>query len=373
MIAKLVSMSELGALLFAGGVGQRLWPLSRRNTPKQFAPLPLLGSRSSFQLAVDRLQTIISPERIYVGTNRQYAGVLDEQVPDIPARNFIFEPTRRDVAAAVALAFFSLEKDGVRGPFVFQWTDNFVKNPDRLLEAIEVGRKLIVEKPERLVFVGERPRFANENLGWIELGDELGKLDGTSYYGFRSWRYRPPKPECEQMFASGRYVWNSGYFVTSVEFMCAAFRSLTPELAAQIEEIVSYRGTPQERQKLEELYPKVLSLHFDEAILVRLGTDQAVMLSVDLGWSDPGSLYSLKEAAQASPESSVIHGNVVDLKTRDSLLYNANPDKVLAVMGLDGIIVVDTPDALLVIHKDAVRHIGELLEKLGANGYNKLL
>src|SRR5262245_17719164 len=111
-------MSDLGALLLAGGAGQRLWPLSRRNTPKQFTPL--IWSKSSFRMAVERLTTIVPADRIYVATNAKYGTILATEVPEIPARNYFLEPTRRDVAAAVALAFFALEKDGVRGPFVFQ-------------------------------------------------------------------------------------------------------------------------------------------------------------------------------------------------------------------------------------------------------------
>src|SRR6185436_2327546 len=189
-------MSTLGALLLAGGTGQRLWPLSRKNSPKQFAPL--IGSKSSFQLAVERLASRVPAARTYVGTNRAYEQILRAQAPELPAANFLLEPCRRDVAAAVALAFFSLE----------------------------CAHALVQADPQRMVFLGERPRYASENLGWIELGDRLGEHAGVPYYGFRSWQYRPPKARCEDMLASGNFVWNSGYFVTSVEFMTAAFRRL---------------------------------------------------------------------------------------------------------------------------------------------------
>lgn len=366
-------MSDMGALLFAGGVGQRLWPLSRRNTPKQFAPL--VGDRSSFRIAFDRLARFIPPARIHVGTNARYADVLRAQVPEIPERNFTLEPARRDVAAAVALAFFGLEKDGVRGPFLFQWTDNYVKHDDRLVAAIQAGRALVDAEPQRLVFIGEKPRFANENLGWIELGDELGRRGEMPYYAFRSWHYRPPKAECERMFASGRFVWNAGFFVTTVEFMTATFRALAPELSAKIEEIVSYRGTPDARRKLEEIYPTVPALHFDEAILMRLPPGKAVLLQGDLGWSDPGSLYALKELLQTTPEATVSRGDVVEVQTKDCFLDNTHErgKKLVAAMGIEGVMVIDTPDVLLVIHKDSVRHMQTLLEELARRGHDRLL
>jgi mannose-1-phosphate guanylyltransferase len=364
-------MAQLGALLLAGGSGQRLWPLSRKNSPKQFAPL--IGTKSSFQLAIERIGQSVPKERIYVGTNRSYEGVLQQQAPGVPQRNFILEPSRRDVAAAVALAFFTMEKDGVGGPFLLQWADNYVKNTAELERAIATGHALVEANPNRMVFIGEKPRYASENLGWIELGDELGKHQGMPYYGFRSWHYRPAKERCEQMLASGKFAWNTGFFVTTAEFMTHAFRTLAPELAAKVEEIVSYRGTPQEREKLDELYPLLPSLHFDVAILERLSAEQAVLLQVDLGWSDPGNLYSLKEALETSPGASVERGRVVALKNKDSFVYNLSGEKLLAAMGLEGVIVVDTPDVTLVIHKDSVRHLGELLEQLGAQGYQALL
>lgn len=361
----------LGALLLAGGTGQRLWPLSRKNSPKQFAPL--IGDKSSFQLAVERLAGSVPPERMYVGTNRAYEATLKAQAPGLPTRNFILEPCRRDVAAAVALAFFTMEKDGVGGPFMFQWSDNYVKNTAALERAIATGRALVEADPQRMVFIGEKPRYASENLGWIELDDKLGEHEGMPYYGFRSWQYRPPKARCEDMLASGNFVWNSGYFVTTVEFMTNAFRTLAPELAASVEEIVQYRGTPQERAKLDELYPKVPSVHFDVAILERLPRAQAVLLQVDLGWSDPGNLYSLKEALQTSTAASVTRGEVVELGTKDSFIYNLTGDRLVAAMGLDGVIVVDTPEVLLVVHKDSVRHLGDLLKQIGDAGYERLL
>jgi mannose-1-phosphate guanylyltransferase len=224
-----------------------------------------------------------------------------------------------------------------------------------------------------MVFIGEKPRYASENLGWIELGERQGEVAGMPYYGFRSWQYRPPKARCEDMLASGNFVWNSGYFVTTVEFMTASFRALAPELAERVEEIVSYRGTPDEQTKLAELYPKVPSLHFDNAILERLPREQAVLLQVDLGWSDPGNLYSLKEALQDSVEATVTRGDVVELQNKDCFIYNSSGERLVAVMGLDGVMVVDTPDVLLVVHKDSVRHLGDLLRALEARGRDDLL
>ena len=359
------------ALLFAGGVGQRLWPISRKNTPKQFSPI--IGDRSSFQLAVERLITIIPPENIFVSTNERYANLLKEQAAAIPSTNFVLEPTRRDLAAAVALAFFTVHDMGLRGSILFQWSDNYIQNTDGLLTAIESARLLIENDPNHVVFLGETPRFPNENLGWVQLGDEEGTSNGMPYYGFRSWHYRPPIEDCVEMYESGNYVWNSGYFVSDIDFVVNQFRRSAPEVTNIVDEIISYRETDQYLQKLQELYPTIPAMHFDTAFLERLVPGQAILLKSDLKWADPGSLYALKEALQTSEDANVTLGKVVDVETHDSLIYNEEDHKVISVMGMRGVVIINTHDSVLVIDKHAVRYIASLLHQLEEDGYADIL
>ncbi|MGC1375106.1 MAG: sugar phosphate nucleotidyltransferase [Anaerolineales bacterium] len=359
------------ALLFAGGVGQRLWPISRKNTPKQFTPI--IGPKSSLQLAVDRLQSLIPLSNIYISTNKRYLDILIKQFPQISRENFILEPVRRDLGAAVALAFCKLYNLGIRGPIMFQWADTYLQHDDALIKAISVGKKLIEDNPDRIIFMGEVPRFASENLGYIEHSEELGRIDGEPYYGFQSWVYRPKLAECKRMIEAGNFLWNSGYFVTTVEFVVSQYKILAPEIATLAEEIISYTGTDAEEQKTLELYSQMPIIHFDESFLMRLKPEQALILKVDLGWSDPGSLYGLKEALQASKGDNVTRGKVIAVETQDSLIFNEEPGKTVSVMGLDGIMVVNTNDVLLIIPKESVRHIKNLLEELERQGHLDVL
>ncbi len=359
------------AVLFAGGVGQRLWPISRRNTPKQFTPI--LGTKSSLQLAVEHLLPIIPLENIFISTNERYGELLTQQVPELPKDNFILEPVRRDVAAAVAYAFLKLQQKGLSGPILFQWSDTYVRHDDRLRAAIDVGQELIKDNPQRLVFLGETPRFVSENLGYIEHGQEVGRVWDMPFYEFRSMVYRPHTERCAQMIRAGNYVWNSGFYVTTIEFIADQYRKFTPQITQIIDEILKDEGTDQEYPSLHQLYPTIPTMHFDESFLMRLQPDQALLLKVNLGWSDPGSLYSLKEALQSSRDSNVTQGEVVSVDTRDSLIINEEEGKTISVMGLQGLMIVNTPDALLVIAKDSVRHIKLLLDELERQGKNEIL
>ena len=150
-------------------------------------------------------------------------------------------------------------------------------------------------------------------------------------------------------------------------------RILAPEVPELPEEIVSYTGTKQEGEKMMELYPQIPMIHFDEAFLMRLKPEQALILKVGLGWSDPGSLDSLKEALQTSQIENVTRGKVVAIDTKDSIIFNEEPGKVVSVMGLENMIVVNTNDVLLIIPKASVRHIKNLLEELDKQGFSGVL
>ncbi len=354
-------------IIFAGGTGRRLWPISRQSSPKQFEPI--LGDRSTVQLAVDRVADVYGPENIYISSNKRYQNILAGQLPEIPAENLIAEPVRRDLAPAVGLAMTHLaqamDAEAIDSePVVILWGDNYMNRPDVFRELLARAESLLLESPAEIIFIGETPRYANENLGWIELGEQQGKLSGRPYFAFRSWHYRPPLEECRQMFASGRYVWNTGYFVTTVGFVRRLYQEHQPEMAALLQRIGETIGSESYKQVLEELYPQMKTVSFDDAILTHVRPEQALVLHGEMGWSDPGSLYALKEAVNPDTNENATHGLVLPHDTRDSLLYNYEPHKLLAVIGLDGFIVVNTEDAILVVHKDQVPQVKTLVNQL---------
>lgn len=213
-----------------------------------------------------------------------------------------------------------------------------------------------------MVFVGESPRFANANLGWIHLGEQVGTVGNRPYYKFGGLHYRPPQAECEAMFSAGDWVWNTGYFVTSVGYMQRAYAKLMPEMWAQLSEIGAAIDTAVYPDTLNRLYPHLQKISFDDAILSQLDLEGALVIHAPMGWSDPGTLYALKEAINPDEEAVVSHGRVIANHSRDSLIYNYEPHKLVMGVGLDGYIVINTPDALLVVHKDNVPLVKEIVE-----------
>lgn len=347
-------------LIFAGGAGTRLWPISRSRSPKQFEKLK--DEKSTLQMAVER----ISPfglGNIYISTNARYVELVREQVSGIDSDHIMSEPARRDLAAAVLLGLLRLKQKGISGTIALLWADHFMERPENFRSALVRAEALINEDKNRFIFLAEKPRFPNHNLGWIQIGKEIG--DGVFTFG--GWKYRPEISECEAMFESGLWQWNTGYFVTDIDFLLELYQTHQPEMYTALSAMV--KG----ERDLESEYGTVPALSFDTAIIEKTDPSQAVVLPVDLGWSDPGTLYALKEALHTAPAHNVSIGNTYQVDSTDSFVFNDEPHKLVSVIGLEGMIVVNTKDALLVCHKDQVPDIKKLLSELEQNGNGNYL
>lgn len=359
-------------VIFAGGTGRRLWPLSRQASPKQFEPI--LGEKSTVQLAVGRVRDAYGPENIFVSSNQRYQDTIRQQLPELPAENVIGEPMRRDLAPAVGLAMAHLARASTDSSeaVAILWGDSYMNDAETFLDLLKAAETLLARQAAQIVFMGETPRFANENLGWIGLGEKLGEIQARPYFAFQSWRYRPPLEVAQEMYKQGRYVWNTGYFVTTIGFVQKLYRDHQPAMAETLDQIQQAIGGSRYEQVLQEQYSELEVISFDDAILTHVVPEQAVVLHGEMGWSDPGTLYALKEAVAADRGASSSHDNqenveeglVMAIDTGDSLLLNYEDEKLMAVIGLEGFIVVNMEDALLVVHKDRIPEVKQLVDRL---------
>lgn len=351
------------AIIFAGGSGRRLWPISLKASPKQFEPI--IGEKSTVQLAVDRVLDVVGAENVYVSTNQRYLPTIANQLPMIPPQNLIGEPTRRDLAAAVGLAMVHLSHSAEPDESVaILWGDNYMDEVATFQRVLRAADSLIQSGKARLTFMGETPRFANDNLGWIALGERAGEQDNLPYFGFKSLVYRPPLAECHEMFAAGDYVWNTGYFVTTPGYVQAQYARHEPELWRGLSTIGAAVGSDAYEETLQRVYPTLKETSFDDAILRHLDSADALVLHADMGWSDPGTLYALKEAISGSTAENVVRGLVRADQSADCLIYNYQDDKLVAALGLDGMIVVNTDRAVLVVHKESIKLVKALVNSM---------
>jgi len=343
-------------IIFAGGIGTRLWPLSRRNSPKQFDKI--FNGHSTIEMAVERVASVFGYNDIYIQTTDNFKDIVHQQIPQLPLDNIIIEPALRNIGPAVYLAAHKLQTIGYHGSIAILWADHLMDNPDEFTSALKLAEHLITKNPSRFVFMAEQPRFANNNLGWIKVGKSLGQENGIEYFKFLGWRYKPSTRICNKMFASGEYFWNPGYFITSVDFLVEQYQKLAPQIFFAIN---------------QDNYSQAPIISFDQAIIEKIDLSQAVILKTNLAWSDPGTLYALKEALADNLKDNVTQGQVYNLASEDCLVYNLEPKKIVTTVGLKGVVVVNTKNALIVVPKDKVKYITELVSQLKQNGLTKYL
>jgi mannose-1-phosphate guanylyltransferase len=357
------------AVIFAGGVGTRLWPISRKNAPKQFEKIA--GDKSTLQLAVDRLYPDFAPSDIYVSTGEKYKDIIFEQLPEIPRDNFIFEPEVRDVGPAVATAAAIVAKNAPNEPIAIIWSDHFVKKERRFREVLGFAQSLVQENNERLVFIGQRARFANQNLGWIEFGEEFRIVRDTKIFKFKRLIYRPSLADAQKFLESDKFAWNPGYFVTTPSYILESYRKHSPQIYEGVMKIQEAFGTPDYESVMKSVYPTLEKISFDNAVLEKLDTEYVLVIAADLGWSDVGAWEALKEALQLNDSANVERGKVLLTDSEDNLVFNYT-DQLAVGIDLKGMIVINTDDVMLICNKDSVPKIKKLVESLSGTEHESL-
>ena len=356
-------------VVFAGGVGTRLWPLSRKNTPKQFGKI--IGDKSTLQLTIDRLLPIFDRSDIFISSGAIYKDILLSQLPQIPKENFILEPEMRDVGAAVGLMTAILAKIAPNEPFIILWSDHLVKNEELFRDVLKLVGGILEKENNKVVFIGQSSRFASQNLGWIEYGKKIKDLDGFSVYEFKSFHYRPDLRTASKFHASPRHLWNPGYFGTTAGFLFSLYKKYSPEMYDKLLEIQKTWGTSDFYKTLEKIYPGLEKVSFDNLIIEKIKESQGFVVGADLGWSDVGAWESLKEALASDHEENVTRGKVLVEDCKDSLVFNYT-DQMVVGIDLEQVLVINTDDVILVCPKNSVPKIKKLVNSLTGTRYEHL-
>jgi len=347
------------AVIFAGGVGTRLWPLSRKKSPKQFEKI--VGDNSTLQLAAERLLPEFKTEDICISTGKQYVHLVEEQLPFIPKENIIAEPAKRDVGPAVSLMMGYLAQRFADEPVVILWSDHLVNKSNLFKKIILESGEKIKKSPDQVIFIGQKPRFASENLGWIHIGKKKYTSEGVRFNEFEGFKYRPNTKIAKQYFDSKEYSWNLGYFVTSPAFMYSLFQKHSPDIYAVTESIVHAKNFATFNKQVEAHYADMPEISFDTAVLEHMDKTHASVVVEDIGWSDVGAWEALKEALEHHRHDNITKGQVLLEDSADCLVYNYEGKKIIVGVDLDDILIVNTDDALLVAKKSSVTKIKNIV------------
>lgn len=350
---------HLYAVIMAGGIGSRLWPRSRAGSPKQF--LDLVGRDTMLQDTVRRIEPLIPVERILVVVGEEHAETVLEQIPGMSRDNLVLEPEARGTAPCIGLAALVIRErdpDAVMGVFP---ADHRIAAAARFREAIAAAAGLAGDG--YLVTLGIAPSEPNTGYGYIHRGESLGQRDGFDAYRVQRFTEKPDEQTARAFVDSGEYYWNGGIFVWKVGTILDAIEVHLPHLSEELDTISDAWDTDRRRQTLAEAWQRVPKTTVDYGIMEK--ASQVATIPVDMGWDDVGNWANLSDLLEEDEQGNVVRGQgrPLLLDTADTYVY-ASAGRLVAVVGLEGFVVVDTPDALLVIPKDRAQDVRDVVQAL---------
>lgn len=356
--------SKLFAVVLAGGRGERFWPLGRASRPKQF--VDLFGGKPLIRHAVDRLRGLVPPSRILVVTSRDLVAATREALPHLPPDNILGEPVGRDTAAACALATAWVGWRGSPRDTLCILTADHLVADHAAFRATLAAASDVCARRDVLGLVGIAPTRPATGYGYVELGAPLSGPGAAP--GFRKVVRFVEKPNlgtAATYVASGRFVWNSGMFVWRAGVFSEALRRFRPALAdAVAREIAPAFGESANlAAALERVYPALEKISVDYAIMEK--APNLVAVRGDFGWDDVGAWPSAGSHLASDGAGNAVHGLASSLASTGNVFVNVQEGHVLAAMGVDGLVVVHTPDATLVCTRDAADGLKALVRKLG--------
>ncbi len=348
------------AVIMAGGSGTRLWPVSRRSRSKQ--SLQLVGNRTMFQHAVDRLDPLYKPGQIFVVTRQDQSELLASQVPELPAGNFINEPVGRGTAPAIGLAAIHLQRKDPDAVMAILTADHYIANPERFRQALEAAT--LLARGGYLVTLGIKPTSPSTAFGYIEQGQEGGTIRDFQIFRVKCFTEKPGTDAAEKMVASGRYSWNSGMFIWRASRILEEIEDQMPELYTQLMDVKSAFGGPEAQNIFTRVWNQVAEQTIDYGVMEH--ARDVVVLPADIGWTDVGNWASLAELLPTDKEGNIFVGPYKEIDTHNTLVFGGK--RLVATIGLKDIVIVDSEDALLVCAKSREQEVRDIVELLKNNG-----
>ncbi|HTM68165.1 MAG TPA: sugar phosphate nucleotidyltransferase [Candidatus Binatia bacterium] len=351
------------AIILAGGGGTRLWPVSRKTTPKQVEPI--IGEKSLLRATYDRVRKGFRPEDIYVATAESQADVVRAQLIELPEENLILEPCRRETAAAIGYALLRIAAKDPRATFVTVNSDAYVRDVEEYQRVLRAAEKAVESDPTQTVLVGITPSYPETGYGYIKTGPEALRVEvsGHSYGVDAVERFveKPDLPTARQYLAEGGYLWNPTLIVGRVDTFLGLYKKHLPTHALYFERMAEAFGTDDEDEAVRSHFARIPAISIDYGILEK--EERMRVLPADFGWADVGNWRTVRDILAAEPEENVVKGRHVGVESNGNLIYGFS-GKLIATAGVNDMIIIETIDAVLVCSKDRAQDVKRIVGQL---------
>lgn len=349
--------------LLAGGTGTRLWPRSRIKTPKQFAPI--LGRLTLFQQTVKRIRDLVPLSRVYVITNQRYKKDIQRQVPLIPNKNIIGEPEKKNTAMAMGVAAAWIHKQDPKAVVINLAADHLIKKPKRYLKILKGAAKTAFEQ-DKLVAVGVVPTFPHTGLGYIHFGKKISKATTLPTYEMKGFTEKPDIATAKRFLKTKQYLWNANNYVYTTKKIIEEFKIHAPDIYRHVYNVYKAVGTKDQDKVLKREYKLVREDSIDYAISEK--TKEMVVIPGDFGWKDIGDWKVIYNISKKDKEKNVVisHGSnggqYINMDSKNNLIHF--DDQLIATVGVENLIIIDTGDAVLICNKDKAQDVKKLVKLL---------
>jgi mannose-1-phosphate guanylyltransferase len=357
---------EFYAVILAGGIGTRFWPLSRRERPKQF--LPIISEKTMIKETAQRLRPLIPLERIYTIANSEHSRSIRDIFPDIPDANFLIEPLGKNTAPSLILATAHIFLQNAEAVVAALPADHLITDVPLFLKKLEAGAEAAAER-EDLVTFGIPPSYPATGYGYIQFSrEDAQKIKDEDFYPVQEFKEKPDVAQAKVFLEAGNYFWNSGMFLWKVQTFARKLKEAAPEWHVYWEKILlALQGKDESR--IAAIFETIPSTSIDYALMEK--ARGVLMCEGNFGWSDVGAWSSLLDIWPRDREGNALRTESILLDSENCLVYSS--DKLTALIGVKDLIVVDTPDALLICRRDQDQKVKDIVGRLKKDNKDEYL
>lgn len=354
----------LTALIMAGGSGQRFWPLSTEEKPKQL--LKLFSNKSMIRETVDRILPIIPTERIFVATNIKQVEGIREELPFLPEKNIIIEPEMKDTAACLGYSALIIEKYFPNSEMVVLAADHLIQKEQGFRDTLLRAVSEIKNDEEKIVTLGITPDKPHTGYGYIEV-NKKELTEGKEIYPVKAFHEKPNYERAEYFLEEGNYYWNSGMFIWKTHTILDNIKKYMKEhgeIISNLELVISNEklNEKEKDEKIKEEFSKFEKISIDYGVMEK--SEKIEVIPVDIGWNDIGSFPSLEEVFKKNKNGTVVKdAKYIEVDSEKNIIIG-NEKKVIATVGVRNLIIVDTEEGLLICNKDDAQHIKKVVKEL---------